>query len=230
MSEIMKNEVTDDELRLINVYSKTELKADEVYTFKIACCDNQIDRDFEMFSDNALAKMAELYIGKTVLKDHVPETDNQVARIYKTSVERDGSGVKRLVANVYVPITDKTKDFISDIETGIKKEVSVGFAFTGCICSICGKDFHVCSHRKSQEYDGKICCGIIDDIADVYEVSFVAVPAQREAGVIKSFKSVPFPQSKKAETDNALQVRLRLAKAEEDSLNFESEEINNEGK
>lgn len=222
MSEIIKNEVTKEDLRLINKYSRTELKIEDVYTFKMVCCDNQVDRDCEKFSDNALSKMAELYVGKTVLKDHEAATDNQVARIYRTAVENDENGLKRLIASVYVPITDKTKDFIEDIETGIKKEVSVGCAVNKRVCSVCGTDFSKCNHFKSREYDGKTCYVTLDGVSDVYEVSFVAVPAQKNAGVIKSFKSIPIPQKEK--TDKALQVRLRLAMAEADDFNFESED------
>ena len=34
-------------------------------------------------------------------------------------------------------------------------------------------------------YDGALCCVILKELMDAYEFSFVAVPAQREAGVIK---------------------------------------------
>ncbi len=228
MTEIVKSEVTADDLILINEYSKSPLKAEDIYTFKAVCCDNQIDRDFEKFSDNALEKMAELYVGKTVIKDHCPNSDNQIARIYRTAVEDDGRGLKRLVASIYVPVTDETKDFISDIETGIRKEVSVSCAVGKNICSVCGKDFYSCGHCKSREYDGKYCYVTLDDVSDVYELSFVAVPAQKGAGVIKSFKFVQKRQSESEETNNALQVRLRLARA--DNFIFESEEIDYESK
>ena len=47
-----------------------------------------------------------------------------------------------------------------------------------------------CRHRKGQAYDGKSCHAILDEPADAYEWSFVAVPAQRGAGVTKSFGTV----------------------------------------
>ena len=37
--------VTEKELALINKLSLKALTADQVFTFKIAICDNQIDRD-----------------------------------------------------------------------------------------------------------------------------------------------------------------------------------------
>jgi hypothetical protein len=38
-------------------------------------------------------------------------------------------------------------------------------------------------------YGGKICHTVLDGITDAYEWSFVAVPAQRNAGVTKKFTS-----------------------------------------
>ena len=38
---------------------------------------------------------------------------------------------------------------------------------------------------KFKEYNGKTCYAILDEVTDAYEVSFVAVPAQRGAGVTK---------------------------------------------
>ena len=44
-----------------------------------------------------------------------------------------------------------------------------------------------CEHRKGKVYGGKTCCAVLCDPVDAYEFSFVAVPAQREAGVMKAF-------------------------------------------
>jgi hypothetical protein len=53
------------------------------------------------------------------------------------------------------------------------------------VCSICGSDYGQCGHRKGEHYDGQLCCAILQEPMDAYEFSFVAVPAQREAGVMK---------------------------------------------
>ncbi|OLA42145.1 MAG: hypothetical protein BHW31_01510 [Firmicutes bacterium CAG:110_56_8] len=53
------------------------------------------------------------------------------------------------------------------------------------VCSICGSDYGSCGHRKGESYDGQVCCAILQEPMDAYEFSFVAVPAQREAGVLK---------------------------------------------
>jgi hypothetical protein len=44
----------------------------------------------------------------------------------------------------------------------------------------------MCGHVKGRTYDGKLCWGELCEPKDAYEFSFVAVPAQRSAGVIKS--------------------------------------------
>ena len=56
-------------------------------------------------------------------------------------------------------------------------------------CSICEADNTktYCEHRAGEEYDGKTCYKALDDPKDAYEISFVAVPAQPEAGVTKDY-------------------------------------------
>jgi hypothetical protein len=179
--------VSQEDLNLINQLTRKELSAQEVYTFPVVCCDNQIDRDNERFSDDALEELAKLYVGHTIIKDHDPKTDNQAARIYRTQVESGENGLKKLVAYAYVPVIESTKGFIEAIETGLKKEVSVGCAVRNRVCSVCGESKGYCSHIPGKEYDGMKCFRILSGVTDAYEVSFVAVPAQKNAGVIKSF-------------------------------------------
>ena len=83
--------------------------------------------------------------------------------------------------------TEKNADLIAEIEGGIKKEVSVGCAVGRSVCSVCGEESGTCGHQKGQEYGGKLCYAELREPTDAYEWSFVAVPAQREAGVMKRF-------------------------------------------
>ena len=78
---------------------------------------------------------------------------------------------------------------IADIEAGIKKEVSVGCAMGRSVCSVCGSEYGTCGHVKGETYEGQVCCAILQEPVDAYEFSFVAVPAQREAGVLKGLGS-----------------------------------------
>ena len=141
------------ELDLINQYTKRRFSADEVYTFSVVLCDNEIDRDFECFDSTSLEKLAEMYIGKSGIFDHNPTAENQTARIYDCKVETVdgkltsyGKQYKRLIAKAYMPISEKNKDIILELDSGIKKEVSVGCSMGKSVCSICGSDFKNCSH------------------------------------------------------------------------------------
>ena len=73
----------------INALTRRKFKAEELYTFPVVLCHNDIDRDYERFSDEALDKMAELFVGTTGIFDHNPTADNQSARIYDTEVVTD---------------------------------------------------------------------------------------------------------------------------------------------
>ena len=46
--------INQDELKLINNYTRSPFGEDDVYVFSVVLCDNEIDRDFERFSDDTL--------------------------------------------------------------------------------------------------------------------------------------------------------------------------------
>ena len=176
---------TAAQLEAINVQAKTPLKAEQVYVFSLRLCDDQVDRDNERFDTAALPELARLFIGKTGILDHHWSADAQVARIFQTEVvkEADCSYIR---AWAYLRRSGPAEELIADIEAGIKKEVSVGCAMGRSVCSVCGGEYGSCGHQKGQMYDGNLCCAILQEPLDAYEFSFVAVPAQREAGVIKA--------------------------------------------
>ncbi len=183
----------DEELALINRLTRRELTADEVYTFALRLCDNDIDRDFERFDDGALDRLAELFVGAPGVFDHQWSAHGQTARIYRAEAvseagmcTADGRPYRFLKGWAYMMRTEENAALIAEIDGGIKREVSVGCAVERVVCSICGEPMDQCPHEKGEEYDGQVCHGVLTGAADAYEWSFVAVPAQRKAGVIKS--------------------------------------------
>lgn len=185
-----------EDLEKIHQYTMREFTEQELYLFSVVLCDNEIDRDYEYFTEQALVKLSQLYLGKTGIFDHDPKGENQTARIYDTEVLRDhtkktqyGEPYTYLKAKAYMVRSEKNRDLILEIDAGIKKEVSVGCSVTNVICSICGADLKTehCNHIKGKTYQGKTCCNVLSNPVDAYEWSFVAVPAQRNAGVIKMF-------------------------------------------
>ena len=175
---------TATQLEAINAQAKAELTAEQVYVFSVRLCDDQIDRDGERFDTAALPALAKLFVGKTGIVDHKWSASGQVARIFETQVVCE-DGVSYIKAWAYIRRGGNAEEIIADIEAGIKKEISVGCAMGRAVCSICGSEYGTCGHQKGEYYDGMLCCVILKEPMDAYEFSFVAVPAQRQAGVMK---------------------------------------------
>ena len=188
----------ETELGLINAMSRKKLAPEEVYTFAVRLCDNEVDRDGERFATQTLEELAALFVGKSGIFDHQWSAGRQTARIYRTELVREegtstaaGEPLCYLKGYAYMVRTEGNRDLIAEIEGGIKKEVSVGCAVAEARCSICGeniRDKAKCPHEKGREYGGKLCWAELLQATDAYEWSFVAVPAQRNAGVLKSWR------------------------------------------
>ncbi len=230
--------MSENMMAKINGFTRRELKEEEIYSFSVILCDNEIDRDCEKFTVEALRKLASLYIGKTGIFNHDPKGENQTARIYDTEVvadpsrkTADGEVYTYLKADAYMVRTSSNADLIREIDGGIKKEVSVGCSVSRQVCSICGRDRSSggCMHKKGKTYNGRKCFHILSEPIDAYEWSFVAVPAQRGAGVTKKYGG-EFSAEKSFEDAGILEELcgdlrrdiIRLSFLEGDSVPFET--------
>lgn len=188
--------VSQNDMDLINQYSQKVLSRDDVFIFSVVLCDNEIDRDFERFTVDSLEILAKMFVGKTAIKNHSMNCEDQNARTFKTEVVTDnektnslGEPYVYLKGYCYMPKISKNDSLIAEIEAGIKKEVSIGCAVEKSICSICNSNSRTepCTHKRGKKYKGKLCYFELVNPTDAYEWSFVAVPAQKNAGVTKSF-------------------------------------------
>ena len=191
--------VPSEDMALINAQAKGNLTPEDVYTFQVNMCDNEVDRDVERFPDATLEALAPMFEGKPVLTDHRWSAEKQVARLYRARVlgtgKRNSLGepYKVLRGDAYMLRNDQTAPLIDAVEGGILREVSVGFAAKKRTCSICGKpiffdwktwtDHCEDGHAQGEIYNGKRCVAEIREPSDAFELSFVAVPAQQHAGV-----------------------------------------------
>lgn len=186
-ARLEKAEADASELELINRQTLRPLAAEEVFCFRLAACDNQVDRDGERFTEATLQQLAELYVGRPILLDHVWSAKSQTARVYAAAVEAAGA-TQQLVLRCYMPRSQQTEPTITAIEAGILRECSVGCAVRRVTCSICGADQRTvcCEHYSGREYNGQVCHMDLEDAVDAYEVSLLPVPAQPAAGVTKA--------------------------------------------
>lgn len=219
----------DRTMEEINALALSPLEAEEVFAFAVRLCDNEVDRDRERFTIPALGELAKLFQGKPGLFDHSWTAEGQAARIYRTAVITDegkttsaGEPYTWLKAWAYMVRTEDNASLIREIQGGIKKEVSVSCAVGESRCSICGEDLRTsdtCPHVKGREYGGRLCYGILDRPTDAYEWSFVAVPAQPQAGVTKGYeqhgltlKALAQAQPSLAEELEALETQAELGR------------------
>ena len=172
MNEEKNPAVSEKELEAIGRFSRRKLTAEEVYTFPVVLCGNDLDRDNECFTDAALEKLAVLFCGKTGIFDHDPRGEKQTARIYRCAVETEdgrlnhrGEPYKALKGWAYMVRTAANADLILEIEGGIKKEVSVGCAVGKRVCSVCGADRteEGCGHLAGKRYGGALCYTLLED-------------------------------------------------------------------
>ena len=141
------SQIGEEDLALINALARRELKAEEVYTFAVRLCDNDIDRDGERFAVETLEELAGLFIGAPGIFDHQWSAKGQTARIYRTELAReegvltrDGQEYCYLKGYAYMVRTAENESLIAEIDGGIKREVSVGCSVERMECSICGAD------------------------------------------------------------------------------------------
>ncbi len=175
-----------NDIALINAISRKTIKEDEVYTFALRLCDNDIDRDFERFDDSTLEVLSHMFVGKSGIFNHKCSTEEQTARIYRAEViddagifTSDGRPRRFIKGWAYMMRTPENADIIAEIDEGIKREISVGCSVERVLCSICGEPIDECQHKKGTVYDGKMCHGLLVGAKEAYEWAFVTKPTKK---------------------------------------------------
>ena len=141
-----------EDMALINRLAREELTAEQVYTFSLRLCDNEIDRDWERFDQKALEGLRELFAGKSGIFDHCWSAQGQTARLYKTELCREdgrtaaGDPCLYLKGWAYMLRSEKNRELIDEIEAGIKKDINTRY-FTEHICNMSSSSVTITSHE-----------------------------------------------------------------------------------
>ena len=116
------------DLEAIGAFTRRAFAPEELYVFSVVLCNNDVDRDHEKFTRQALEKLGALFVGKTGIFDHSMKSGDQAARIYATAVvpvpgrkTADGEDLVTLQAKAYMVRTPGNAELITQIDGGIKK-------------------------------------------------------------------------------------------------------------
>ena len=221
MNQIIKStnlhtgKLQNGDLELINKLTIEPLTENDVFTFSMTLCSNEIDRDFESFTTQTIKKLESMFIGKTGIFNHKADAKNQAARIFKTSIKNTGEltcfGQPKIVleAKAYTLKCNAFNDLITAIKGGILKEISISCQIGNKICSICEKDLEEgCIHEKQKMYNNKLCYVKLTNPIDAYEWSFVPIPAQKCAQITKTYDSDTLEKLKAAEIGQMQKLEL----------------------
>lgn len=185
----------DPDLAAIRKYAQRDVTPDEVWCSAFKVCNTKIDRSGERFTKAYLERFAETLPGKAVLEGHRRDI-RPLGRFYDAEVLPDGADWY-LKGYWYTAADSPIK---REVELGIAKDCSIGYAAGKRVCSIDGKAWlphrqgECRDHQPLQEYDGKQCvihyCETEAHKAEAQECSLVWLGCQYGAeATAKTFLS-----------------------------------------
>lgn len=195
------NEEVEDIGSLLAPYVGIRDDYSEFKIYKAILYTTKRDRDGERITPEALAQMADLVVGLTVIKNHAwSDVEDTVGRIVSAYIDNFEDGEKALFIRFYACEPDD----IRKIDNGL---------YFGLSCGFCATD------RTDEN-------GLRDfiEVTDVYEVSLVTVPAVQDAHIIKQKKEVADMEDTKKELDELKAENDRL-RAENEQLKGECETL-----
>lgn len=167
----------DGTLVAVNKFALRPLDAGDFAVFTLDLCHNQVDKHHSRFPEAELEKIAALVPGRPLMERHDIRGALPRGTFFRAGLHREGDRVS-VRPDVYVLRTAENEGFIANIEGGVYRETSIGFAFATPECSVCGKDIRACPHVPGEVYDGKACHYLLRGVLEVIEGSVVASGSQ----------------------------------------------------
>ncbi len=161
----------------INRFALRPLQPNEFVVFTLDLCHNQIDRHFSRFPDEELQTINRLVVGRPLMERHDLRGSLPRGTFFRSRIHRDGER-NSVRPDVYVLRTRDNESFILNIEGGVYRETSIGFAFQTPECSICARDLRTCDHVPGRTYGDALCHSIMRNVIEVIEGSVVATGSQ----------------------------------------------------
>lgn len=194
---IRRHEGAGDMGREVNQFSLRPLKREEYAVFRLDLCHNEVDRHFSRFPEEELVKINEMVPGRPLMERHDIRGSLPRGTFFHSTLHHEGERLS-VRPDVYVLRTDENRDFILNIEGGVYRETSIGFAFGLPECSVCSKDLRTCSHVPGREYENERCHYVMRDVLEVIEGSIVPSGSQGTRFVSQEQRTLPLPHALEA--------------------------------
>lgn len=182
-------EVEETVLEGVNRFTLRPLARDAFAVFSLDLCHNEVDRHFSRFPEEELAKISEMVPGRPLMERHDLKGSLPRGTFFRSALHRDGERVA-VRPDVYVLRTHENRDFILNIEGGVYRETSIGFAFQTPECSVCSRDLRTCDHVPGRTYGDEQCHYVMRDVLEVIEGSVVPSGSQG-TGFVSEARALP---------------------------------------
>jgi hypothetical protein len=172
-------------MRSVNKWAQRELKPEDVHVRRAFGIHDAVDTFHSRFPVESLRVVAGKAPGAPVLVGH-NDRGNELARIFASSVVyRPEVEQMRVVPGVgennwtafdfyWMRAHSRAEDLALEIDGGIKREVSLRWAFSLPKCSICEGDMRECDHMPGKTYEeDRVAYYDMYEIDSVRELSFV---------------------------------------------------------
>ena len=161
----------------VSRYALRPLARGEFAVFTLDLCNNRIDRHHSRFPEDELDAVSRMVPGRPLMERHDLKGSLPRGTFFRSQLHRAGD-VLSVRPDVYVLRTAENADFILNIEGGVYRETSMGFAFRTPECSVCAKDLRTCSHVPGRAYGDETCHYVMRGVLEVIEGSVVASGSQ----------------------------------------------------
>lgn len=164
---------------------------DSIYVRRARVINTMVDHYFTRFTESAIPQVAAMLPTRPMLVNHNRGSGilgMPVARWFDAQALQnpDGDGVDWVQGDFYWPKGVDQADYMAAMmDAGVWSEVSLAWWFTGCRCSICGRDPEDCTHIPGEDYGEKagVCHWDMFDITRVDEASVVWAGGQKDTEI-----------------------------------------------
>ena len=176
-------------LEEVNRFALRPLNREQFEVFSLDLCHNQVDRHFSRFPEVELEKINGMVPGRPLMERHDLRGSLPRGTFFRSSIHHERERVS-VRPDVYVLRTRENEDFILNIEGGVYRETSIGFAFRTPECSVCHRDLRTCDHVPGQSYGDEQCHFVMHDVLEVIEGSVVPSGSQG-TGFVSQQRALP---------------------------------------